>query len=176
MATREASELEVHGARAAKALVTGDTAFLEFFIPGEPVAKQRPRAKVITPKGARPFPQFYTPKETAEWEEHVGQQALVSLRMAEVKGDRDFTLPIKGCRIVASLRFNIRKPKSYPKSVVHHVTKPDVDNLAKAILDGLVMGRVLDDDNCITDLSIMKRYADIDHPIGVEVELVCITV
>lgn len=166
----------MHGNGKARALLTEDTAFLQFFIPGAPVAKQRPRAKIIVPKGGKPFPQFYTPKETADWEETVGQHSLVALRTAEVEGVRDFTLPIKGCRIIASLRFNILKPKSYPKSVTHHVTKPDVDNLGKAILDGLVHGQVLGDDNCITDLSIMKRYADIEHPVGVEVELVCINV
>lgn len=172
----------MHGERPTRVVLTQNAASFEFFIPGmevngelKLVAKQRPQAKVITPKGGRPFPQFYTPKETADWEAHVGAQALVRLRAAEVQGDRDFTLPIRDCRILASFRFNLRKPKSYPKNVVHHVTKPDVDNLAKAILDALVLGQVLGDDNCVTDLSIMKRYADFEHPIGVEVDLVCIS-
>ena len=100
--------------------------------------------------------------------------SLAQLRGVEIEGDSDFTMPIRDMRIIASLRFNLRKPKSYAKSVAHATKKPDLDNLVKAILDGLVQGRVIEDDNCITDLSVMKRYADDQHPPGVEVDLTCL--
>lgn len=115
--------------------------------------------------------QFYSEKKTVEYEEHVGQQALVQLRSVEVDGEDDFTLPVRECRIIASFRFNFTKPKSYPKSVVHMTKKPDIDNLVKVILDGLVKHDIIDDDNCVTDMVIQKRYADEDHPVGVEVDL-----
>lgn len=131
-------------------------------------AKERPQARVIP--GKKPFAQFYTPPKTKEWEEHVGVMALEQLRSLP----EDFVMPIKGCRILANLRFNIRRPVSLPKSAIHAVKKPDLDNLVKAILDGIVTAGVIEDDNCITDLSTMKRYADEDHPMGVEVDLTCL--
>lgn len=136
------------------------------------VAKERPKARVIP--GKKPFAQFYTPPKTRLWEEHVGQHALMQLRGVEVDGDEDFTLPISDARIIAKLRFNLKKPAGYPKSVVHVTKKPDLDNLVKAILDGIVTAGVIEDDNCITDLVTMKRYADDEHPHGVEVELTCL--
>lgn len=175
MASRTTPLLESHPEGFPRALVAGGAVVLGFFIPGEPVAKERPQARVIVAAGKRPFPQFYTPAKTVEWETHVGEVALAQLRGVEIDGDEDFTLPVKESRILVHARFNLTKPKSYPKSVVHATKKPDLDNLIKAILDGLVLARVISDDNCVTDLHIMKRYADPDHPPGVEVELTCLT-
>lgn len=131
---------------------------------------------MVTPRGGKPFVQFYSDKKTVEYEDHVGGCALIQLRGVEVEGDQDFTLPVKECRILAHLRFNLRKPPSYSKRVVHATKKPDLDNLVKAVLDGLVKANVIDDDNCITDISMMKRYATEDHPVGVEVELTVLPV
>lgn len=138
-------------------------------------AKERFQFRIITPKGGgKPFAQPYTPAKTKSWETHVGEHALQQLRSVELDGDDDFTLPIKDCRVIAHMRFNVRKPVSYPKKMVHVTKKPDLDNLTKAILDGLVLANVLEDDNCITDLQLMKRYATDEHPLGVEVDLTCI--
>ena len=128
----------------------------------------------MTGKNGQPFVKFYSSKQSAEYEDYVGQCALFQLRRVEVDGDDDFTMPVRDCRILVHLRFNLAKPKSYPKSVVWPIRRPDLDNLVKAILDGLDKADVIDDDNAITDLSVMKRYADADHPEGVEVELVCL--
>lgn len=135
-------------------------------------AKERPRARIVN--GKKPFAQFYTPQKTQEWEAHIAQHALMQLRSVELEGDDDFTMPIRERRIIVSIRFNLRKPSSYPKSVIYPTKKPDLDNLLKAILDGVVSGGVIDDDNCITDLSVMKRYATDEHPLGVEVDLTCL--
>lgn len=188
MAGRQAPLLAVHPSGYPRALVVGRSIVLGVFIPPftgtvgsgkskqelveEIVAKERPRARVIP--GKKPIPQLYTPAKTAAWEEHVAKEALAQLRGVEVEGDKDFTLPIRDCRVLATVRFNLRKPVSYPKSVVHAVKKPDLDNLVKAIWDGLVNAQVLEDDNCITDTLMMKRYADAEHPPGVEVELTCL--
>ena len=145
--------------------------------PTGPVAKERPQAKVITPKGGRPFPQFYTPAMTAAWEDHVGESARNQLLGLEAEGDgEDFTLPLNGYRFLTVMRFNLVKPKSYPKRIVHHTKKPDRDNLEKAVLDGLVKGRILGDDNAVTDSLSFKRYEEPGHPAGVEIDLTAIPV
>jgi Holliday junction resolvase RusA-like endonuclease len=128
----------------------------------------------MTPKGRKPLPQLYTPKETAVWEAHVAEVARAQLLGVEVEGE-DFVLPVDEVRVLANLRFNLDKPVSYPKRVVHATKKPDLDNLVKAVLDGLVQGRVLADDNCITDMMVSKRYSHpLEHPTGVEIELTCL--
>lgn len=138
--------------------------------------KDRHRARVVTPKDRRPWVQFYDTDRNEAWEEHVGTTVLAQLRGVRVDGDRDFTLPLRDKRVMMTLRFYMRKPISYPKRVIHDVRKPDVDNLAKGVIDGLVKGGILEDDNCITDLVVCKRYADEFHPVGVEIELTCLAV
>lgn len=159
------------------AICLSGSVVLGCFIPamdGEIVAKERPQARIITAPGKRPFPQFYTPKKTAAWEHHVAEIAKIQLLSVEADGDQDFILPVAEKRVMATMRFNLRKPPSYPKSVIHATKKPDLDNLVKAILDGLVSGRILEDDNCVTDLTVSKRYADAIHPPGVEIEMTCL--
>lgn len=123
------------------------------------------------PRGKKPFVQFYTEKKSADWERTVADQARAQVLSATVEGDgADFVLPLTG-RVLMTVRFNLAKPKSYPKSVVHHTKKPDIDNLEKAILDGLVQGRIIEDDGLVTDSVTMKRYVEPGHPEGVEIDL-----
>lgn len=114
--------------------------------------------------------QFYPPERTELWEEHIGAQAMQQIRTLPA----GFTIPIADCRLIVNLRFNFRKPKSYAKSVVHHVVKPDVDNAEKAIYDALVKTGVMKDDAMITDHTVVKRYAAPGHPSGCEVDLTAI--
>lgn len=142
-----------------------------------PVHKERAQARVLTPKGGRPRPQIYTPAMTVAWEDHVGEQAQKQLLGLEAQGDgEDFLLPLDGYRFITVMRFNMHKPKSYPARIVHHTRKPDRDNLEKAVLDGLVKGRIIADDNAVTDGYSYKRYATPDHPQGVEIDLTAIPV
>jgi len=159
------------------ALVAGRAVSLRLFIPGAPVAKERPKAKVITPKGRRPFPQFYTPEATVVWEDHVGDTARTQLAGLQAEGDgEDFLLPLVGYRFITVMRFNLHKPVSYPARITHHTRKPDRDNLEKAVLDGLVKGRIISDDNAVTDGYSCKRYVTPGHPEGVEIDLTALPV
>lgn len=97
---------------------------------------------------------------------------IISIPVRE-DGKEDFILPLEG-RMMMVVRFNMPKPASYPSKFIHHTKKPDLDNLVKSVLDGLVKGRVLDDDKYITDLTISKRYEEPGHPAGVEIEITCI--
>lgn len=126
----------------------------------------------MTPPGRKPIPQMYPDPRSAKWEEFVAETAVNQLLATPTTGKgEDFTLPLRDCRVLVTLRFNLPKPASYPKRVVHHTKKPDVDNLAKAILDGLVRGRVMEDDGLVTDLVTQKRYVEPGHPEGVEIDL-----
>lgn len=71
-----------------------------------------------------------------------------------------------------NLRFNLPKPVSAPKKVLYpYMSKSDVDNLAKAVMDGLQNARIITNDNRVTDLSIQKRFVSEGHPMGVEIDI-----
>lgn len=53
------------------------------------------------------------------------------------------------------------KRKEYMDGMHMPIGRPDVDNLAKSILDAM-NGAVYEDDSCITDLSVIKRYGNED--------------
>lgn len=66
--------------------------------------------------------------------------------------------------------FYKHKPSSYPKKTVWFTKKPDVDNLAKCVLDGLEKAGVIKNDSIVTDLLLHKRYTSDEYPDeGVEV-------
>ena len=54
--------------------------------------------------------------------------------------------------------FALPRPASYPKRVVDHVRKPDLDKLARAVLDAL-RGVLFGDDATVTELHATKGYA-----------------
>jgi Holliday junction resolvase RusA-like endonuclease len=101
----------------------------------------------------------YTPQATADWEHEVAWQARAQTMRMQMDGRLNAgALPLRH-RVAATLSFRLRRPVSAPKRVTHPLRKPDVDNLAKAVLDALVEAGVLGDDALITDLNISKRFA-----------------
>lgn len=154
-------------------LAAGSVVCLQLFIPGNPVAQGRPRGRVQG-RGEKAWVQFYEEKVHTEYKERVAETArnqVLTTPVVEIGSGKDFLLPFENMRALIKLRFNMHRPVSYPKRVVDNTKKPDFDNLAKAVVDGLVQGRILGDDACITDATILKRYADADHPEGVEIDL-----
>lgn len=72
-------------------------------------------------------------------------------------GDLD-NYPLEG-RVEISLEFIFERPKRTKKSVIYKKTKPDIDNLIKAVLDA--MNKVIyKDDNRVCKLSAVKKYGD----------------
>lgn len=116
-----------------------------FVIKGIPKVKQRPRfstrkGKVIT----------YTPKTTASFE-----------NLVKLKAEKEFLRPLEGA-IHLSIRFYLPRPqrmiwKTRPMPEICCDKRPDIDNLAKAVIDGL-NGIAFKDDGQIADLHITKKY------------------
>jgi len=121
---------------------------LDIIIPGEPVAKGRPRVALI---GGRP--RAYTPAKTAAWEKMAatllrGHWHKVSLaEPVIVKVDCVFKRPKRLLR------------KRDPEERVIKATKPDVDNCIKAALDSAVLSGVLVDDSWVVSVTATKWYA-----------------
>ncbi len=124
---------------------------LEFSVPAKPVAKARPR---FTFTG-----RAYTPKATADFERLVAACA----RCAMLASGQS---PAEGC-LHASLEFYYEPPKSWRVSDKRQceqagrtpkTTKPDTDNLVKAVLDGM-NGVVFKDDAQITRVTALKAWS-----------------
>ena len=94
----------------------------------------------------------YTPKTTSDYENNVLAAYM----------DKYHTLKLKG-QIWCQIRAFKAIPKSAPKKYVNDMigtgcqTKPDIDNIAKIILDGL-NGIAFDDDKQIVCLQVEKKY------------------
>ena len=94
----------------------------------------------------------YTPDKTAE--------AMELIRMAYAR-KADGRMAEKGVPVRVSITTARGMPKSRPKSLVaeQDVFKPDVDNIAKLVLDAL-NGIAWEDDTQVTTLTVQKYPRD----------------
>ena len=113
---------------------------VEFIILGNAVAQGRPR---FTRRGN--YVVTYDPEKSKEWKNEV-------IRQAVAQG----AVMLSGALRV-ELMFNMKRPKSLPKKVKHHIKKPDLDNLGKAVLDAL-SGICYNDDAQVIVLRMVKNY------------------
>ena len=133
-------------------------------MPGQPVGKGRPRATVRAGRA-----RLYTPAKTEKYE------ARVALFAQQAMAGR----PVMAGPVALSVTALFPIPTSWPKKrqaaaragTEQHTKRPDADNCAKAILDGL-NGVVWKDDSQVVTLSIEKRYAEVPR---VEVLVVPLT-
>lgn len=102
----------------------------------DPVAKGRPKFR----RGGV----AYTPAKTASAERDI-KYALMRLKLPFIADGA----------IAVELDFYLRKPKSSKRS--HPYVRPDLDNLAKLVLDS-ANGILWADDSQICDLRLSKRY------------------
>lgn len=116
---------------------------ISFTIPGKPMGKGRPRFT-----GGH----TYTPKETASYENLV----KLTYRGGKLTGE-----------ITAEITAFFPIPKSATKRRIREMEifaerpakKPDVDNIAKIVLDSL-NGLAYDDDSQVVILTVKKLYAN----------------
>jgi Holliday junction resolvase RusA-like endonuclease len=129
------------------------TFLVMFTVYGEPVAKGRPR---FSTRGK--FVQTYTPQKTRTYEAEVAMMAKAAMGSSE---------PLKGALdVYIYLSFPI--PASYSKKraqdclneAIKHTKKPDADNCAKSIIDGMA-GVIFNNDSQIVSLHVHKCYGEI---------------
>jgi len=124
---------------------------LQFVIPGPPVGKGRPRFSTAGGK-----PRSYTPAVTREYE------ALIAARAAEAMAGRDpLKTPLR-VMIEATMSIPLSWSKTKRQAALDgdvYPSRPDVDNIAKTVLDGM-NGVVYEDDAQVTHLKVNKKYAE----------------
>lgn len=131
----------------------------EFEVPGKITGKGRPRVNTTTAIA-------YTPTKTKEYEELVKQYFIIKNRCAK---------PLEG-RLAVTIKAYFGIPKNTSKkqkeemlnNIISPVKKPDIDNIAKIILDALNR-LAFNDDNQIIKLSIEKEYSE-EEKVYVKIE------
>ena len=121
-----------------------------FEVPGLPIAKSRPRFNRKTGR-------TWTPPKTVNYE------SLVSLAYKEVYPD---VIPAgEPIRLTVIAYFPPPKTTSKKRlalmlaNLIHHTKRPDVDNVLKAVQDGLNKVAFMDDSQ-IWSLCAEKRYSE----------------
>ena len=85
----------------------------------------------------------------------------------------DGRLPLEGA-VTVDLHFTVPRPKSLPKKITLPIRRPDIDKLARAVLDALVYGGCLGDDSQVVTLVAHKHYATPESLPGVTVIVGCV--
>jgi Holliday junction resolvase RusA-like endonuclease len=127
---------------------------IAFTVPGDPVGKARPRFARI---GA--FVRTYTPKTTASYEN------LVKVMFCQASGPA--YAPTTG-PVVLTVRAIFSRPASHygtgrnagqlkNSSPLYYTHKPDVDNVAKTVLDAL-NGLAYQDDRQVCRVGVTKEW------------------
>lgn len=117
-------------------------------IPGKPIGKGRPK---FSRQGN--FVRTYTPEKTASYENFVRYLWMQS-------GEEKMEGPLKAT-IYAFFKIpqSVSKKKRKEMLLDYHTHKPDADNIAKSILDGL-SGIAMDDDAQVVWLDVHKHYSE----------------
>lgn len=129
---------------------------LAFSIPGDPVAKGRGRA-VVNKKTLRV--RVVTPKTTRTYESIVRDAAAAAV--AQAGGSWPLAGPLN-----VEIRAVFRRPgrlfrRADPDGLIPHDRRPDLDNVVKAVLDGMDGAGVWQDDAQVAQLTAAKFYGRI---------------
>lgn len=127
---------------------------ISFRVIGDPKGQPRPKAFVRGNRAA-----VYDPGTAEGW------KSLIAIAAKDHIPLQPITTPIK-LRIDFFFQrpkshFGSRKGEPYLKDFapMWHTKKPDVDNLAKAVMDALTQLQVWVDDQQVCQTEIIKRYA-----------------
>jgi len=133
---------------------------VRFVVPGAPVAKGRPRIGKVG-NHARMF----TPAKTVNYEGLVAHEGHVAMAGRPlILGAVSMVLDV---RLQVPASWSKRKQAQALDGTLHPATRPDLDNIEKAISDGL-NGVVWKDDAQVVEVRKCKRYAETP---GVTVEI-----
>ena len=118
---------------------------ISFQVKGQPIPKARART---VRKGGKTW--SFTPKRVTKWEQMIREEAK-----------KHFPEPLDG-PLALTLIFYMKRPKSRRKDT-YVSTTPDLDNLEKAVLDGL-SDVAYTDDRLVVAKSSIKRYVITGEP------------
>lgn len=139
---------------------------LTFFVPGVPCGQPRIKASSVggfvrcyTPTTVKGSDGRRKPHPIVAWRRAVGEFVSAAIKKADWH-------PFDG-KVYVSMHFLLPRPQSHFNRngqlrngfPLHVTSKPDVDNLAKAVLDGMTEHGVWLDDAQVSELYISKKYS-----------------
>lgn len=123
-----------------------------FVVPGAPQGKGRHRACI---RGGRVA--TYTPTKTANYESLVALTAQAAMRgLAPIDGPCIVEMEIL---VAVPASWSAKKSAAALAGTIRPTNKPDIDNVEKAIFDG-INGIVWRDDSQVVEVRKRKRYAE----------------
>jgi crossover junction endodeoxyribonuclease RusA len=161
------------GARSLTFTVEGDAqtkgsakAFVVFAHVLEAVDRFRKTGKKISP---RAFITNDNPN-AKHWQETIMDAAIAARRSGPLVVGELMAGPV-----VVDLVFYLPRPLKIRSTIVAHTSRPDVDKLARCVLDGLT-GAIYADDGQVVAMRLAKQYAPIDGRPGVTITITEATV
>ena len=124
---------------------------IAFTVPGQPQGKGRPR---IGRDG--PHARMFTPQKTVAYEGLIARAAHQVMAGRPMLDDAVAVTLALHCQVPAS--WSGKKQRLALAGEVMPTTKPDADNVVKAVFDGL-NGVLWRDDVQVVDLQVRKRYS-----------------
>ena len=144
---------------------------ITFFVSGTPIAQPRVRA-CIRGKHAG----VYDPGTAKEWKNKVMSCGTT----AAYRPEHGTKFEILTGPVGLTLHFYLPRPKHHSRSNGElkqtapkwHTSKPDLDNLVKAVKDAITyIGVIWADDSQVCATQTEKTYADEKHQVGVRVTI-----
>lgn len=106
----------------------------------------------------------------AAWQTEIMDAALEARRRGPlVQGE------LMAGAVVVDLVFHLPRPQRIRSATISHTTRPDVDKLARCVLDALT-GVIYADDGQVVAIRLTKQYTPIDGRPGVEITITEATV
>lgn len=136
----------------------GDGGTWTLTIPGEPIAKGRPKLGIVAGHA-----HAYTPKRTRSYEDIVRHTAIREWKRPLI-AERPIWLRATFVRAIPR-SWSIRKRNAALANVLYPIGRPDADNYLKALLDGLC-GTVFYDDALIVEIQARKCYGQTPHVVA----------
>lgn len=122
------------------------------FVQGSPKAQPRARAASIAGHA-----RLYTPSSAKGWRERVWSALLPWKPLEPYDEPLELRLDFEFQRPASHWSKRTRLKASAPRWVG---SRPDCDNLAKAVMDEMSEGAFWRDDALVVDLRVTKRYSD----------------
>lgn len=146
---------------------------ITFTVTGQPEPQGSTKGFIVRNKNAFPPP---TPEETKRVRARFrvaitsDNPSLVQWRQLVALTAQPHVTEVIAGGVHVGLDFFLPKPKSAPRRLRRHLTKPDLDKLERAILDALT-GVFYRDDSEVVHVEKWKRYAEDGAPPSVVITI-----
>lgn len=142
---------------------------IAFIVPGTPVGKGRARSVTRKKKGGATFIAHVTPESTASYENLVKMAAHAAMAgRPPILGPVELALTL---HIAPPASWSMKKQVQAVKGLIHPTSKPDIDNVLKAICDAL-NETVWKDDKQVVQCTMRKMYAPAARAVVTVTEIV----